>query len=221
MVRRSTVIVAFVAIVLIAFAVYWNQRKTQQAASTTPTAIPGLSTSTSLFSASEGSPKDIKIQDSAGKAVEIARNDSGVWVLKAPTDAPASQGASEAAASQLAALRVLSSVQIGLNEVGLDKPSYIVIVSTPGKTHTLNIGAETPLQDGYYTTLDGGPVRIVDKAGLDALITLVNQPPYEATLTPAVIPTIAATATTSVADTPAASSTSTQAPSTPAATSTP
>ncbi len=215
MIRRSTWIVVVLALALVAFAFYWNQRKAQQAASVTPTAVAGASgASTPLFGSAEGTPTDIKIQDSTGKSVEIARNDSGVWVLKAPTDAPADQGSAEAAATQLAALRVISSVQLGLDVVGLDKPSYTIIVTSGGKKHTLAVGAETPIQDGYYTSLDGGPIRIVDKQGLDALFPMLSQPPYAATLTPAVTPTEPAptvTMTPGVTETPPA----------PAATSTP
>jgi hypothetical protein len=91
---------------------------------------------------------------------------------------------------------VLSTVQLGLDVVGLDKPSYIMSFKfTDGSSHTLNVGAVTPIQDGYYTSLDGGSVRIVDKQGLDALIQLLAEPPYVATPVPPATLTPAATAT--------------------------
>jgi hypothetical protein len=215
MIRRSTWIVIVLALALVAFAYYWNHRKAQQASSATPTAVAGVSgSSTLLFGADEGTPSDIKLQDSTGKSVEIARNDKGVWVLKAPTDAPADQASAEAAATQLAALRVISSVQLGLDVVGLNKPAYTIIVTSGGKNHTLAVGAETPIQDGYYTSLDGGPVRIVDKQGLEALFPMLSQPPYAVTPTSEVEPTVPAPATT---ETPAPTDT----PVAPAATSTP
>jgi hypothetical protein len=215
MIRRSTWIVIVLALALVAFAYYWNQRKAQQAASATPTPAAGVSgSSTLLFGADEGTPSDIKLQDSTGKAVEITRNDKGVWALKAPTDAPADQASAEAAATQLAALRVISSVQLGLEVVGLDKPAYTIIVTSGAKSHTLAVGAETPIQDGYYTSLDGGPVRIVDKQGLDALFPMLSQPPYAMTATPEVTPTEPAPAMT---DTPVPTETGVA----PAATSTP
>ncbi len=76
------------------------------------------------------------------------------------------------------------------------RPTRCAITFNGGKTHNLTVGSVTPIQDGYYTSLDGGPVQVVDKTGLDALIPLVEQPPYAATLTPAVPPTVAPPADT-------------------------
>ena len=198
MIRRSTWFLLVVLAVAIGAAFYLNNRKTQQAAAATPTNAAGTTgSSTVLFSAAEGTPTDLKIQDTTGKSVEVARNGTGVWVLKAPTQAPADQASAEAAVTQLSSLRVISSVQLGFEIVGLDKPSYTMTATfSGGKSHTLKVGAETPIQDGYYTSLDGGPVRIVDKQGLDALVQLLAQPPYAVTLTPAVTVTIPAASAT-------------------------
>ncbi|HTP00048.1 MAG TPA: DUF4340 domain-containing protein [Anaerolineales bacterium] len=195
MIRRSTWVVLLLLLALVAFAFYWNNRKTKLAASATPTPDAGASASSKLmFSAAEGAPSDIRIQDSTGQSVEIARNGAGAWVLKAPAAGQADQAAAEAAATQLSALRIISSVQLGLDVVGLEKPAYIIVVTTgDGKSHTLNVGAQTPIEDGYYATLDGGPVQIVDKQGLDALLPLVAQPPYAATPTAVVTATAVAT----------------------------
>lgn len=198
MIRRNTWILLVLLVALVGFAFYLGNRKTQQAALATPTAAGagGAAASAPLFSASAGAPTDVSIKDSAGKAVEIARNASAAWVLKAPTDAPADQAAAEAAATQVTSLRVLSTVQLGLDVVGLDKPSYVMSFKfTDSSSHTLNVGVVTPLQDGYYTSLDNGPVRIVDKPGLDALVQLLAQPPYAATPVPPATLTPAATAT--------------------------
>ncbi len=156
----------------------------------------------------------------------MTRNGQGVWVLKAPTDAPADQAAAEAAATQVTSLQVLSGVQLDLNVVGLDKPMYTMSFKfTDGSSHTLQIGAITPIQDGYYTSLDGGPVKIVDKSGLDALIQLLSQPPYAQTpvppitltpILPTVTPTLmaapTATPVAAASDTPAATASAASTP---------
>jgi hypothetical protein len=189
MIRRNTWILLFLLVIVAAGAYYLNNRKAQQAASATPTAAGGAG-SGPLFSATPGAPTDITVKDTTGKMVEVARNGSGAWVLKAPTNAQADQAAAEAAATQVTALRVLSSVQLDLNIVGLDKPTYIMAFTfKDGSKHTLNVGSVTPIQDGYYTSLDEGPVKIVDKPGLDALIQLLSQPPYVATPTPPITET--------------------------------
>lgn len=212
MIRRNTGLLLFLLVVVIGAYFYLNNRKAQQAAAATPTSVSGggLATS-SLFSASLGAPTDISVKDSTGKVVEVARNLSGTWVLKAPIDAPASQASSEAAATQVTSLKVLAGVQLGFDVVGLDKPAYTMAFKfTDGSSHTLTVGSLDPLQDGYYTSLDGGSVKIVDKPGLDAMTQLLTQPPYAATpvppatLTPIAtpIPPTAAATYTSLPSTP-------------------
>jgi hypothetical protein len=188
-IRRNTWILLVLFAALVGFAFYLKSNKAKVAAAATPT--NASSASAVLFSPNEGSPTDVKLEDSTGKTVEIARNETGVWVLKAPTAVAANQGSAEAAATQVASLRVLSSVQLGFDIVGLDKPSHTMSITfSGGKTHKLAIGSVTPIQDGYYTSLDGGPVQVVDKQGLDALLPLLGEPPYAATLTPPVLPTV-------------------------------
>ncbi len=185
MIRWNTWVLLVLLAALIGFAFYWNNRKAQQAAAT-PTAAAGGAGATSepLFSASEGQPTDVKVQDSTGKSVEVQRNLSGQWVLQAPIAGAADQAGAEAAATQVTSLQVLSSVQLGLDVVGLDKPTHTMTFKfSGGKTHTLTVGAETPIQDGYYSSLDNGPVKVVDKAGIDALVQMLDKPPYAATPT--------------------------------------
>lgn len=182
MIRRSTLVVLIILAALIAFAFYLRNQKGQQGAAATPTTS---STSRPLFAASEGSVTEIRVLDSAGISVDLARDQSGKWVLKAPKAADADQAAAEAAATQVTALHVLSTPQLTLDIAGLSQPAYIMTFTfSTGKTHKLAVGAETPIQDGYYTSLDSGPIQIVDLQGLDALIKLLTQPPYPATPTP-------------------------------------
>jgi hypothetical protein len=80
---------------------------------------------------------------------------------------------------------VLAGVDLGPDIVGLDKPAYtLTITFAASKTHELIVGSVTPIQNGYYSQLDGGPIKIVDKIGVDALLSLLTSPPYLATLTP-------------------------------------
>jgi hypothetical protein len=180
MIRKNTWLVLLLLAVLVGGSFYLRDRKAKLAAEVTPTAG-----SATLFGAAEGSPTGIKIENSSGTSVELARDQSGKWVLKAPTEAAADQAAAEAAATQIGALRVLATVQLGPDVVGLDKPTYTVTVVFGGTaSHRLSIGSVTPVQNGYYVQVDGGKSQVVDKFGLDALLDLLTQPPYVATLTP-------------------------------------
>ena len=187
MIRRNTWILLVVLAGLVGFSFYLRDLKAKETAQATTTLG-----SRTLFTAAEGEPTDIKIGSGIGNSVEIGRDSAGKWVLKAPTQADADQASAEAAASQVGALEVLSDVHLGPDIVGLDKPAYTITVAYgAAKPHTLLVGSVTPIQDGYYTQLDGGQFQVVDKGGLDALLDLLTQPPYLATQTP----TASATAT--------------------------
>lgn len=176
----GTWITVLVLAIAIGFAFFFNKQKASQAAQATST--PGSSL---LFGSENGTVSGIKIESSTGASVEVIRDVKGTWVLKAPTETAADQAQAEAAATQVAALRVLGDVQLGLDIVGLDKPSYtITITFTGGKTSKLLIGSVTPIQTGYYVQLDGGKTQIVDNQGIDALLGMLTNPPYAATPTP-------------------------------------
>lgn len=190
-ISATTWITVLALILVVGFAYLLNKQKAAQLAAATPTAGTSM-----LFTSAEGQPNDIKIESSTGQSVEVARNASGSWMVKAPAQADADQASAEAAATQIGALRVIGDVKLGLDVVGLDKPANTITMTfTSGKTHKLAVGSANPIQTGYYVQLDGGKMQIVDKQGLDALLTLLTNPPYIATATPAVTDTPTITAT--------------------------
>jgi hypothetical protein len=141
--------------------------------------------------------------------MELARNADGTWVLEAPEQAEADQGAAQAAATQIGALRILSTVNLEPEIIGLDGPAYTLTLKfDDGSTHILLIGSVTPITDGYYAQLDGGPYQVVDKYGLDELTALVGAPPYLATPTPEETPSAVPSSTpSSASSTPAGTTT--------------
>ncbi len=209
MIRRSTWIVLIVLVALVGFSFYLTNQKSKDAARPTPT-----EGSAPLFPATEGSATDIKIVSTAGNQVEIAADQSGTWSVKSPVAMAADPAGAEAAATQVSSLRVLSTIALGLPDVGLDSPADTMTVTFgSGKSHKLLIGSSTPIQNGYYCQLDGGAVIVVDKPGLDALLGLLTSPPYIATLTAAPSATpAAALSTPTVASTESPAATASTAP---------
>ena len=133
--------------------------------------------------------------------MELARNAEGAWALKQPLEAAAVQGSSEAIASQVLAMRILEKiVEIDLDLIGLSEPAYILTVKfSDGTERSVHIGVITPSETGYYVQdLSGGNMAIISKSSVDALIGLLNAPPYLETPTPSPVPskTDLATATT-------------------------
>ena len=174
--KRSTGIVLVIFLALVGLLFYLNQKEPpaeEQDATPVPTAEI-------LFDAGDGSPTSIDIKSNTGEQVAIARNDDGVWVLKKPIEADADQGSAEAAASQLTSLRVESRLEVAPDEVGLVQPSYILTVELPdGREIGVRIGDLTPTGIGYYAQVDGSDeTLILDKTGLDAVLALVESPPY-------------------------------------------
>jgi hypothetical protein len=199
MIRRPTVVYITILVAVLTVFLYFNFRK--EPASTESTPEPATEV-TYLIQAVEGTPTSILVRAKSGETVELARNAEGAWALKQPLQAAAEQGSSEAIASQVLAMRILEKiVEIDLDLVGLTEPAYILTVKfSDGTERSVHIGVITPSETGYYVQdLSGGNMAIISKSSVDALIGLLNAPPYLETPTPSPVPskTDSATATTS------------------------
>jgi hypothetical protein len=180
--KRSTWIVLVIFLAMVGLWWYLNQRETPtDEAEATPT-----ETVEYLFDATDGLPTSIAIEARTGEQVTIQRNEAGVWVLIQPIETEANQGSAEAAASQLSTLRVLSRPEVAPADAGLSEPSYVMTVKlSGGAEEVVRIGDITPTSSGYYTNISGSDeVLILGKTGLDALLTLLQSPPYMETPTP-------------------------------------
>ena len=126
-----------------------------------------------------------------GEVVELARDTDAenAWVVRQPIEAAADQGSAEAAASQVSTISMSSSVpNVEPKDVGLDNPQYTIVVEfSTGVERIAEVGVLTPTENGYYALKDG-EIVIVNRSGIDALIGLLTNPPYAATLTPGPIP---------------------------------
>jgi hypothetical protein len=186
MIRRSTII--YIVLLLVLVGVYWylNYYAKTAEAEATATAAPSAEV-TYLFPAEQGTPSSIRVDAKPGKLVEVARDADKAWVVTEPLRAPADQGSAEAAASQVTTMRILDSVpNVDPKIVGLEVPEYVLTVRfTNGAKQTVDVGTVTPTENGYYVRDTAGKIVIVNKDAVDALLGLLENPPYAATLTPA------------------------------------
>jgi hypothetical protein len=180
--KRSTVVVLVIFLALVSLLLYLNQKE--------PAAEEAVATPAKpvefLFSDSDGLPASIDIKSNAGEQVVISRNEAGVWVLKQPTETEADQASAEAAASQLTTLRIESRLELDPEAAGLIQPVYTLTVEmTGGKKKSVRIGNLTPTGIGYYASVNNSDeILVVNRTGLDALLTLIENPPIvEATPT--------------------------------------
>lgn len=199
MIRRSSV-VYIVILLALAGAYYYLNNRGQPAGDVLTTSEPAEQT-TYLFDAENGLPTSIRVQSRAGETVELARDADNAWALILPVEAMAEQGASEAMASQVTTMRVLDTIPevVDPEIVGLKTPEYRLTVRfNNGVERSINIGVVTPTESGYYVQDSaGGEVLIVSKSSVDALLGLLNVPPYLETPTPSPAPPkTSATATT-------------------------
>ena len=184
MIRTSTVV--YIILLLALAGVYYYLNNREQPADIELTVEP-TSEIAYLFTAEEGMPTSIRIESQTGETVEVARDAENAWTLVEPAEAPAEQGAAEAAASQVTTMRILDTVpDVDPEIVGLDEPEYVLtVVFTGGGERTVEIGVITPTESGYYVRDTGGKVVIVSRSAIDALLGLLTNPPYLETPTPA------------------------------------
>jgi hypothetical protein len=206
--KRPTWILLLILLALVGLLVYLNhERNLTTMAESTPVEPVEF-----LLADTDGPPISISITDSQGKTVMIVRADSGSWIVDKPINAEAEQGAAEAAASQLTSLRVLSKPDVPPEAVGLSPASYTLSLRfTSDKEKTVRIGDLTPTESGYYASINGNTgVVILDKTGVEALLDLLQSPPY--LLTPTASATASMTPTVEQASTPMLSETVTPKP---------
>lgn len=185
--NAGTWITVLIFIGLVGAAVYLNRQKDTAAAEATPDNEISY-----LFPANvDGSPTAIEIKPAAGDAqsVKVARDEKNVWVLELPIKAEAIQSSAEAAAAQVSALEIISTLDADPAIFGLDNPAFAIIFEFEnGNKHTLEVGDTTPTNSGYYVRVDKDKMKVVDLSGIDALLQLAAFPPYLNTPTPSALP---------------------------------
>jgi hypothetical protein len=194
MLKRSTWIL--LAILALAVGVYFLIKSHPLKA---PDTTPTVAANGFLVAQSEGVLQSLRIQDSQGGTFQMQRDLSKTWVIVAPTSGAADQGQASAAETQVGALSIITTLPDipPLDTIGLEKPAYTVELGfVSGKNHKIEVGSLTPTSSGYYVRYDGGKIYVIGQYGIDALVKLLQSPPYPPTETPS------PTALTSVTPTP-------------------
>jgi hypothetical protein len=190
MIRRSTVV--YIVLLLGLIGAYFYLKNRAQPADIELTAEPSLeATQAYLFTADEGTPSSIRVESKAGQVVEVTRGAENAWAMTEPIEAKAEQGAAEAAATQVTTMRIVDTIpgNVDLELVGLQSPEYVLTVKfTSGVERTVDVGVITPTESGYYVRDPDGKVLVVSQSAVDALLGLLDNPPYAETPTPSPVP---------------------------------
>jgi hypothetical protein len=181
MIKRSTwILLAVLALSIGAY--FYLKTHPLQLSTSTPT--PTATESSFLITKENDTLTKVVITDAQGNTFQMGRDSSGNWVITKPKSAAADQSQAEAAETQLYALKVV---------IGLNPPAYTISLEFSGnRQQVLEVGGLTPTSSGYYIQLEG-KVYVVSQYSIDAVVKLLQNPPYLATLTP--VPVTLATAT--------------------------
>ncbi len=192
MIKRPTVILLAIFVLVVAAYLIIKNRTTSLAAQSTPTAMGN----TYLVTQADGVLQVLRIIDSQNRAFQMQRDTSGTWQITLPTSGTADQALANAAETQVGALRIVTKLdnQLSLTDAGLDSPSFTIeLTFIGGQKHVIQVGMLTPTSSGYYVRFDSGNLYVVSQSGIDPLVNLLTAPPFPATATP--YPTNEATVT--------------------------
>ena len=182
MIKRSTWIVLAILAIIVALFIYLNERPVSQSEATPTATNIGY-----LVTRGDRTVSNIEISDLNGNVVRIGRDGSGTWQMELPVSGEADQALAEATDTQLFALRILSTLegtQTPYNMVGLDSPAFQITVRfTDGLNQVILVGSQTPTGSGYYVLFER-KIYVISKYGMDALINILESPPYAPTETP-------------------------------------
>ncbi len=220
MIKRETWIMVIVMAALAALAYYMQavpDNFIKKALDAGKTATPALSSSSALITPGEGLIGGIELSDTQGNSI-VLKHEPTVWTLSVNGKDPiqADQTAVEQAASQAQGMPVIDAAikpaTADLSGFGLDKPAYhYKVTMESGKIFTFKIGKPTIINDGYYLQKEDGTIAVVEKFTMDALLKLLQQPPFLTTATPSPAP-VTETPTATITPPPAPTTTSTATP---------
>jgi hypothetical protein len=187
MIRRSTVIVLVVFIILVFITWYLQRNNTTDSTDETIISTPVVK----LFDLSVESLSKVQIEGSGNGRLIMEKDEQGIWSFVEPASLEIDQSKAQTIANNILDLNVLASLEKSpsLNVLGLEKPSYRIILTTNGGEELVTIiGNLTSTSSGYYVSRMGQIPVIISKLPLDVVIDTIENPPIFVTPTPSVTP---------------------------------
>ncbi len=190
--RRSTLIVVVVFVLLLAVALYLQKNPLPKGqVSPTPTQEEPL------LSINSTQIAGIRMQSADGKLVELAKEGTN-WQLKLPTAEAAESSTVDSALSSFATMTIRDKFTTPPSDedMGLKNPTYAITVTMDtGLRQLLYIGKQTPIQGGYYVRLGNGIPVVINSFSISPLLGWFENPPRLPTPTPTLTETPGTVAT--------------------------
>jgi Domain of unknown function (DUF4340) len=180
MIRKTTWIILLIFAVLLAAAFLWQRSQNQKAASATPTVSEAAAGGGNLFDV-QGEVAGLRIEHVGDKAVDLAKDATGQWVLAGEPPTVLDSAAMDSVVGGLSALPVVSTLQNPpeLVALGLNPPSYRILVTLKtGDQLIASVGKVTPTGSGYYVLSGDRRLLIVNQNNLQSVLDLVDSPPF-------------------------------------------
>jgi len=183
MIRRSTwILLAVLALFIGAY--FYLKAHPLQFYTSTPT--PTAAVISFLINKDNDTLTKVVITDAPGNTFQMGRDAAGNWAIMKPKSAAADQSQAEAAETQFFALKVVTMLETSPSPdvIGLNPPAYTISLEfSSNRQQVLEVGGLTPTSSGYYIQLEG-KVYVVSQYSIDAVVKLLQNPPYLATPTP-------------------------------------
>jgi hypothetical protein len=183
MIRRSTwILLAVLALFIGAY--FYLKAHPLQFYTSTPT--PTAAVISFLINKDNDTLTKVVITDAPGNTFQMGRDAAGNWAITKPKSAAADQSQAEAAETQFFALKVVTTLETSPSPdvIGLNPPAYTISLEfSSNRQQVLEVGGLTPTSSGYYIQLEG-KVYVVSQYSIDAVVKLLQNPPYLATPTP-------------------------------------
>jgi hypothetical protein len=186
MIRRSTWILLGIFLVLGVGAILWQRSQDQKTAEATPS--PGASL---LLEAGAQTISKLRITASTGGLIALEKDPSGGWILVNLPAETADGTRIGSVLSDITGMRILTEIETPPQNdvIGLEPPDYrLTIGYATGTEDEVLIGSKTTTQSGYYATLNGGPVVILNAFNVENVLKILTDPPVVKTPTPSPSP---------------------------------
>jgi hypothetical protein len=185
--RTTTIVLVVIFAVLALYVVLVQAPRDRAAAEATPTAAAGPRV---VWETTADQVTSLRVTEpGTGRSVAVAKDAAGTWTVTEPAAGPADPVALSSATSSAANLSVNGVVTstTDLAPYGVLSPTYTLEVGlADGQTLRASVGITSPVGGAYYVLREGDSnVMVVTSFGIDALVGLLDTPPYAPTATPA------------------------------------
>jgi hypothetical protein len=181
MLRRSTLVVVVLFLALLGVALYLQRNPLAKSGDSTPTTTPAPN----LLNFGTATIVKMKVENKEGKTIELVKGNADTWEIT--SIGPAESSTVNTAVTQLSAIKILSRLDPAPSMAAMDLETpveKITLSLDDGRVLTIDVGAQTPTQSGYYVRVDNGEPVVVSRYSISSALDFLENPPLPPTPQP-------------------------------------